>query len=236
MAPATLADAAGEVAFSADKAEALSTDTTTVEWLNLIGGESLGIVEKYLDQALADTFIPYPNVLGDLISAEDATARYENLKAFYAERGHFWAGNGPYILDDVFLTEQVATVVYNPMYPYDSDRWAAFAAPKLAEVEVEGEGSVVLGTDFVFDVTVTFEGEAYPDADITRVFGLVYDGTGALVAEVDAELVEDGMYTVTVPADVSAEMEAGASKVEVVVVPTVVATPTFVAFEFVAVE
>lgn len=236
MAAASLADAAGEVAFSADKAEALSTETTSVEWLNLIGGESLGVVEKYLDQALADSHVPYPNALGDLISAEEAAARYENLKAFYGEYGHFWASNGPYILKDVFLTEQVATVVYNPDYPFDSDRWAAFGAPKLAEVEVEGEGSVVLGTDVVFDVAVTFEGEAYPDAEITRVFGLVYDGTGALVAEIDAELVEDGAYTVTIPADVSAEMEAGASKVEVVVVPTVVATPTFVAFEFVAIE
>src|SRR5690606_26804068 len=32
MAAGALADAAGEVAFSADKAEAKSTDTTTVEW------------------------------------------------------------------------------------------------------------------------------------------------------------------------------------------------------------
>jgi hypothetical protein len=106
----------------------------------------------------------------------------------------------------------------------------------LAEVEVEGEGSVVLGTEVVFDVYVTFEGAAYPDADITRAFGLLYDSSGAIVAEIDAVLVEDGHYTITVPADVTAAMLAGASKLEAVVVPSVVAVPAFVAFEFVTIE
>jgi len=236
MAISSLADAAGEVAYSADKAEALSTDTTTIEWLNLIGGPSLDILATHLDEAIADSHIPYASVLGDYISAEEALARYENLKAFYEEYGHFWVSNGPYILDEVHLTEQVATVSYNPDYPFASDRWAAFGAPKLAEVVVEGEGSVVLGSEVVFDVYVTFEGEAYPDADITRVFGLLYDSTGSIVSEIEAVLVEDGHYTITVPADVSAEMVAGASKLEAVVVPSVVAVPAFVSFEFVTIE
>ncbi len=236
MALSSMADAAGEVAYSADKAEALSTETTTVEWLNLIGGPSLDILATHLDQAMADSFIPYASVLGDYISAEEALARYESLKAFYEEYGHFWVSNGPYILDEVYLTEQVATVAYNPDYPFASDKWAAFGTPMLADVEVDGEGSVVLGSEVVFDVFVTFEGAAYPDADITRVFGLLYDSTGAIVAELDAVLVEDGHYTITIPADVSAAMVAGASKLEAVVVPSVVAVPTFVTFEFVTIE
>lgn len=117
-----------------------------------------------------------------------------------------------------------------------ADRWSSFGAPQLADLEVEGEGSVILGEEIVFDLYVTFEGDPYPDADMSRVFGLLYDATGAIVAEIDAEFVEDGYYTVTVPADISAEMEAGASKLEAVVVPSVVAIPTFVTFEFVTIE
>jgi hypothetical protein len=231
-----LADAAGEVAFSADKAEASSTDTKTVEWLSLIGGPSLEILTNTADQAIVDQYIPYANVLSDYITAEEAVARYENAKAFFDTYGHYSIGSGPYILESVFLTEKIATLVYNPMFPDASDKWARFGAPKVADVVVDGEATVVLGDEIVFDVFVTFEGEAYPSDEIKGVTGLLYDATGQIVEVLDAELAEEGHYTITVPAELSATMVAGASKVEAVVVALPVAIPSFVAFEFVTVE
>ncbi len=236
LAAAALADEAGEVAFSADKAEEFSTETTTVEWLSYIGGPSLEIISNYLDQAIADEYVPYASVLADYITPEDAVARYQAAKDFFAEYGHYWIGMGPYILDEVFLTEKVATLIPNPDFPDLADKWARFGAPKIPEVEVEGEGSVILGEEFVFDVFVTFEGEAYPGEEIKEVKGLLYDATNQIVQVIPGELVEDGQYTITVPAEVSAEMEAGASKIEVVVVSNVVAIPNFNAFEFVTIE
>ena len=236
MAAASLADAAGEVAFSSDKADANSSETKTVEWLSLVGGPSLEILTKYLDQAIADKYVPYPNVLSAYITPDEAVARYQAAKDFYAKYGHYMIGNGPYILSEVFLTEKVATLVNNPDYVDLSDVWARFSTPKIAELEVEGEGSVVVGSEFTFDVFVTFDGEAYPAADVKQVIGLLYDATGQIVKVLDGELVEDGHYVITVPADLSATMEAGASKLEAVVVPYVVAIPTFVGFEFVTVK
>lgn len=236
IAAASLADAGGEIAFSADKADALSTETTTVEWFSQVGGPSLAILEKYLDQAIADQYVPYASVLSEYITPEEAVDRYQKAKDFYAEYGHFLIGNGPYILSEVFLTEKVATLIQNPDYIDLSDRWARFGAPKVAEIEVDGEGSIVLGTEFVFDVYVTFEGEPYEGDEIKEVVGLLYDATGQIVKVLAGELVEDGYYTITVPADLSATMEAGASKIEAVVVPYVVAIPTFSAFEFVTVK
>jgi len=236
MAAASLADAAGELAFSADKADANSTDTTTVEWLSLVGGPSLKILDKYLDQAIADKHVPYAGILGKYITAEDAVARYQAAKAFYDKFNHFMVGNGPYILGEVYLTEKVATLVNNPNYIDLSDRWNQFSEPRLAVVEVDGAGSAPLSAAIVFDVFVTFDGDPYPADDIKEVKGLLYDATGAIVAVLDAELVEDGYYTVTVPADVAAKMEAGASKIDIVVVSKVVAIPTFYAFEFVTIK
>jgi len=233
---ASLADAAGELAFSADKADAKSTETATVEWLSLVGGPSLGILEKYLDQAIAEQYVPYASVLGAYITPEDAAARYQAAKDFYAKYDHFMIGNGPYILGEVYLTEKVATLVNNPDYIDLSDRWARFSTPKMVEVEVDGEGSVTVGSEIVFDVFATFAGDVYPAEEIKEVKGLIYDATGAIVAVLAAELVEDGQYVLTVPADVSAKMEAGASKVDIVVVSKVVAIPTFYTFEFVTVK
>jgi peptide/nickel transport system substrate-binding protein len=237
MAMGALGDMEGTVAYSADKADAESTDTNTVEWLSFIGGPSLEVMNDMADKGIEEQFIPYANVLADYITPEEAVARYENAKAFYDEYGHFNIGTGPYILEEVFLTEKVATLVYNPEFPDRTDKWyGRYGAPKVAEVAVEGPGSVVVGEEAVFDVYVTFEGEAYAADEIKTVTGLLYDGTGQIVQVIDAELVEDGHYTVTVPADMSAEMEAGASKLEAVVVPLPVAIPSFQALEFVTVE
>jgi peptide/nickel transport system substrate-binding protein len=237
MAIGALGDMEGTVAYSADKAEAESTDTQTVEWLSFIGGPSLEVMNAMADKAIEEQFIPYANVLADYITPEEAVARYENAKAFYEEYGHFNIGSGPYILEEVFLTEKVATLVYNPMFPDPTDKWyGKYGDPKVAEVVVEGPGTVIVGEEAVFDVYVEFQGEIYPADEIKSVTGLLYDGTGQIVDTIEAVLVEDGHYTVTVPADLSAIMEAGASKLEAVVVPLPVAIPSFQALEFVTVE
>ncbi len=236
LAAASRADEAGELAFSADKADATSTDTHTVEWFSQVGGPSLEILSNWLDTSIEESYVPYANAMAAYLTPEEAVARYENAKAFFAKYGHYNIGTGPYILKDAFLTEKVATLINNPDFPDLADKWARYGAPKVAAVEVEGEGSVVLGGEFSFDVYVTFKGAAYPADEIKEVKGLLYDATGQIVKVIDGVLVEDGHYTITVPADVAASMEAGASKLEAVVVSNVVAIPSFSAFEFVTVK
>ncbi len=236
LAAAARADEAGELAFSADKADAKSTETTTVEWFSTIGGPSLEILSTWLDTSIEEAYIPYADVLSMYITPEEATARYENAKAFFAEYGHYNIGSGPYILSEVYLTEKIATLIPFADFPDLSDKWARFGAPKVANIELDGEGSVVLGGEFAFDVMVTFEGEVYPADEIKEVKGLLYDATGQIVSVINGVLVEDGYYTITVPADVSAAMEAGASKLEAVVVPFTVAIPSFTSLEFVTVK
>lgn len=171
-----------------------------------------------------------------MITPEEVAARIENAKAFYSEYGHYNIGTGPYILGEIYLTEKVATLVQNPDHADLSDKWRQFGDPKVAVIELDGEASVVLGSDILFDVFVTFDGKAYPAAEIKEVKGLLYDSTGLIVKVLVGELVEDGHYTITVPADVSAAMQAGASKLEAVVVPITVAIPSFVALQFVTIK
>ena len=236
LAAGAMADAAGQVAFSADKADASSSDTATVEWLNLIGGPSLDILDATMQTAIDEAYIPYANVLSAYITPEEAAARFANAKAFFAEYGHFNIGTGPYILNEVYLTEKVGTLIANPNFPDLADKWRQFGDPKVAEVELDGEASVTLGSEIVFDVFVTFEGDVYPSEEIKEVKGLLYDATGQIVKVLVGVMVEEGHYTITVPADVSGMMEAGAAKLEAVVVPLPVAIPSFIALEFVTVK
>lgn len=230
MAVAALADENGELAFSADKA-----DAKEIEWTNFIGGPSLEIMAKYLDQAEAESYIPYAATLGEYITADEAAARYANLKQWYADHNHFWVGTGPYYLDKVFLTEKTGTLKQFAEHADPSDRWAGFGEPKVAEVEVDGAGQATLGSEFTFDVFVTFEGEPYAGDEIKLVKAMLYDATGAIVYVTEGEFVADGQYLVTIPVEITSALEAGASKMEVAVIPYPVSIPTFAAFEFVTI-
>lgn len=226
-----LAEAGGELgqlAYGAAKAEAKQ-----VEWMSFVGGPSLEILTKYLDQAAAESYIPYAPTLSAYITPEEAAARYANYKAWFEKQGHYWVATGPYYLDKVFTTEKTVTLKHNPDFVDLADEWAGFASPKIAEAEVDGEGRVTIGTEAVFDVFVTFGGEAYPADELAQVKYLLFDATGVLVTVGEAEAVADGQYMVTLSAEDTAKLAEGSNKLEVVVVSKLVSIPTFVDFQFV---
>ena len=225
---ANLAEAAGESAYTIDKAEPAGIEQTSY-----IGGPTLEILSAKLDAAAAESLIPYAPTMGAYVTAEEAAARYANLKAFYAEHNHYWMGTGPYVLDKVFLTEKTLTLKQNADYADLSDRWATFGVPMVAEVEVDGPGQVTIGQEATFDVFVTFNGEPYLDSNVKYVKVMLYDATGATVLVTEATLVEEGKYSVTLTAEDTGKLSAGSNKLEVAVVPSVVNQPTFAAVEFV---
>lgn len=225
-----LAEANKEIAYTSDKA-----DTLQVEQTSWVGGPSLEILTKYLEQATGESYIPYEPTLGQYITKEEADLRYANLKKWYDAHGHFWVGMGPYYLDQVFTTEKTAVLKNNPDFPDLANRWARFSEPKFAETVLDGPAQVKAGEEAVFDATVTFKDQPYPQSDIQGVKYILYDSTGAVVETGDATAVADGHYQVTLSADTTSKLSAGASRLEVAVVPIPVAVPSFTSLDFVAV-
>jgi len=228
LAIANAAEAAGELAYGVEKAGA-----ATIEQTSFVGGPALEILAKYLDQAIADKLIPYAPTMSQYVTPEEAVARYEALKAWYAEHGHFWVGTGPYYLDKAFLTEQTLTLKSFADFPDLADRWARFAEPKIADVVLDGPGQVKIGEEATYDVSVTFKDAAYPSAEIKQVKFLLYNAKSEIVTVGEAALVEEGMYSIVLPADVTSKLEAGSNKLEIAVIPLVVSVPTFASLDFV---
>ena len=228
LAIGNLAEENGELAYGTEKAGAASIEQTS-----FVGGPSLEILAKYLDQAIADSYIPYAPTMGQYVKPEEAKARYEALKAWYTAHGHFMVGTGPYYLDKAYLTESSAVLKSFADYPDLADRWSIYSTPKIAEVTLDGAGQVKIGDAATFDVTVTFEGNPYPAAEIKQVKYLLYDATGTIVAVGQATPVEDGKYTVDLATDVTSKLAAGTNKLELAVVPSVVSVPTFTSIDFV---
>ncbi|HVM72283.1 MAG TPA: ABC transporter substrate-binding protein [Anaerolineales bacterium] len=230
LAVSNLAEAAGELAYSTDKATAKK-----IEWTNYVGGPSLDVLSKYLDQAISQKYIPYAPTLGKYITADDAVAAYNNLKTWYGAHQNFWVGTGPYILDKASTTEKTATMTRYDKFAYSSDQWSAFSTPKVAVVAVDGPAQVTTGQEGDFNVSVTFNNAPYPSAEVTSVKYLLFDATNTIVNQGDATMAAEGSYKVALTADVTGKLTAGSDKLVIVVVAKPVAIPTFFTQQFVTV-
>jgi len=225
-----LAESEEELAFSADKADALQ-----VEWMNYIAGPSLEILANHLTESSAEGYIPYAPTLSEYITAEDAQARWSNLQSWYDDKGHFWVGTGPMYLEAAFPVEGNVQLLRNPDYPDAADKWLRFTEPQIATVEIDSGGRVTIGDEATFDVLVSFKDAPYAIAGIDEVKYLVFGANGDLVQTGPATAVEDGLWQVTLSAEDTAKLEAGTNRLEVAVVPIAVSIPTFATVEFVTV-
>ena len=231
LAIASAAEANGELAYSGDKA-----DANEVEWTSFIAGPSLDILKTYLDDAAANDTIPYENVMSNYVADGEAAARYANLANFYDTYGHFWVGTGPFIITEVDTTNKTAVLVKYEDYPDSADKWAIFGQPMLADVEIDGDAQVVKGQDAIFDAYVTFNGDPYPSDQIAKVSYLVFDENGNLMTQGEAEMTEEGAYSITIPGDVTGGFSAGSLNLQVVAVSNAVAVPGVGSMDFVVVE
>jgi peptide/nickel transport system substrate-binding protein len=233
LAIGNMADGAGELAWSTGKSA-----LKEVDWMSFIGGPSLEILAKYLDQAIAEVTIPYAPTMSAYITADDAAARYAGLKAWYADKGHFWVGTGPYYLDAVDLNGFTAVVKNNPEFPDLADRWSAFGIPPMGEAALDGPAQVKIGAETVFTATITNKntGAAYPTADVKEVKFLLYNDKGETVyVGVGVATADEGVFTLTIPADVAALLVAGTGRIEVAGVLIPVAIPAFTSLDYVVV-
>jgi peptide/nickel transport system substrate-binding protein len=229
LTPAIMAEMDERLAFSQDKALALE-----VEWTSMIAGPSLDIQVEYLNQVAESGEFPFAATLGEYITAEEATARYENLQAWHAARRHLWIGTGVFFVEQVFPVEGTITLARYADYIFPSDEFSGFGEPMIAVATVDGPTLVTAGEEAVFDVFITFGDDPYPAEDLDSVSYTIFDAAGEMVADGEAEMVAEGQYEIVLTAEESANLDAGASRLTVAVSSRAVSLPTFVTYEFVA--
>lgn len=226
------AESAHEIAYSESKASELNVEQTS-----LIGGPSLEILGKHLDQLIAEGTIPYEPTLGQYINKDQAIARYKALKAHFDTYGNYWQGVGPYFLKSVDLNGKSLVMAHFDQYPDPADRWSMYSAPKISDVEIEGPADGVKGgSEAEFNIYVTFDGQPYEQDEIKEVKFLVYDAENNVVIIDTAEAVEDGHYVIKFSGEDTAKFGNGSTKLEVAVISLSVAQPTFQSIEFVTAQ
>ena len=131
--PAYLAQVDNALKFSTT-----DSDGAAVLKTSRIAGESLEIQKQYLDKAAAEKYIPFPEVMGQYVTADEAAARYANLAAFYDTHKHMWVGTGLLYIDQVFPVEGSMVLKYFADYPDLAEKWSGFSQAKVSTVVVDG--------------------------------------------------------------------------------------------------
>lgn len=223
-----LAEEAGEMAYTAAKAQ--ENDT---EWTSFIAGPCMELLSAHLTEAISTTFVPYAPTFSEFVTEEEVAERYANLQEWYRTRGHFWVGTGPYYLERAFPVE--GTVILRRFLDYadPATKWERFAAAPIADVELDGPGMVNQGKEAVYEVWVEFNDAPYPADDISEVKYLLFDSAGELAVVDAAAMVEEGLYEIKLTSEQTAKLAEGSTRLEVVVVSKTVAVPSSAALQLV---
>jgi peptide/nickel transport system substrate-binding protein len=230
LALGVLAERNRELAFSASKADRLK-----VEWMSYIGGPSLAVLERQLAAALKEGVIPYAKTMGEYVSRQQATDRYERLRAWKQARGHFWVGNGPFYLHSVYPAQKIVVIRRSELFLDPAEKWVRFVEPRIAEVEVSGSRMLKAGSRAEIKVQVSFQGKPYPAQDVESVRFLLFNARGELVESGNAEPVREGEWRIVLNPGLTARLPLGSNRLEVIVTSRAVALPSFKSFRFVTV-
>jgi peptide/nickel transport system substrate-binding protein len=222
-----LAERGGDLAFSSNKA-----DREEVNWMSLVAGPSLPVLARHLAAAQRQGFVPFPEVLGDLLRDGEVADRYRALDDWYQSRGHFWVGDGPFYLHSVHPVERNVVLRRYEDFPDPADKWLRFTRPEIPELELGGPMMVEAGDAVDFELRITLAGEPYPSEDIESVQFLLFDGSGELALKGDVEAEAEGLWMVRLTPEQLAPLGTGANSVEVAVTSRRVALPAFASHAF----
>ncbi len=199
------------IGYTWTKAKATKVDG---EWMNYIAGASLAVLEDALDASNATSYRPL--LASEYVSVEEATERYSNLESWYDDKGHFWVTSGPYYLDQADFIAHIAVVKAFRDYQFKADRWAWLTTPPIPESSVElpeivagMSGTVVPGVNASFILTLSSDGEPYPNDRIDFVKYLVINSAGGVLVDGDAIAGAEGEWTITLNQSTTLKMMEG---------------------------
>jgi peptide/nickel transport system substrate-binding protein len=210
----------GLLAYSSYKSEELE-----IEWMNYLGGPSEAILKAQLDEAISSKYVPFGGIVNDYLTTEEITTRYENLKNWYDEKGHFWVGSGPFYLDQADFVGHSAVIKAFRDYPFKADRFGYLTEPPIPVSSVDVPDNIIPSLGAVIDFELNYKGEPYPNDKIELAKYMVLDSAGNIITVGNAEPAAEGKWLIGLDSTETARLSAGSYRLVTVALSTEVAKP-----------
>ena len=200
-----------------DRAEFSDTEAQAhgVPWLSLVDPDDVALVREYLTSFLEEGTVP---AYMEGMDPEYYADRYRAAISWIDEYGHAFVNNGPFMLAS--LDNEAGTAVLSAFrdesYPYPQGVWSDFTDPAFPMV------TSVLAWNLVAEEPYSFT-TFTSNADTLRYF-LSYE-TGGLVYAGEINATASGTNTITVPAEVTAGVDACSLALRVIALSETVAIP-----------
>ena len=203
------------------------------EQIDMISPEHLKDVKSSIQTMMDKDYIPaYWNGLDEYKpSTDDADARYNATITWMDEHGHFVISNGPFYLES-YDPEHFFAILEafwtDPTYPYEPSYWREnvfITLPVIEDIEAPAAVNIAEPTDVHLNISVTLAGE--PAENVT-VEIIMRNPEGIVIYTAEAEMVEPGLYRVTIPADVFEGLTPGSYTIEVRVTYKGIPVTTFI--------
>jgi peptide/nickel transport system substrate-binding protein len=188
-------------------------------WLDLVWNpRSIEAV----DRAFADlqTNITVPRGMEPFITPEEAADRYAAAKDFRDRYEHWYASNGPFLLQKVDVNARGTTMVaFRDGYPFPSSKWDHLLSIRGPDV-VFGSfpGSLIGGRGAILPFSTTLDGEP-SDPQATRWI-LRKTGTNLMLLSGVATRMDTGEYAVQLLSTLTHGLESGDHELLVIVTGT----------------
>jgi peptide/nickel transport system substrate-binding protein len=198
---AAVAEEAGDLAFSESKANTLG-----VPWANFLHGDTLGILSANLANFNIADYIPYANTLENYITPQEADQRWINLDGWFASKGHFWVGSGPFYVDEYDWNAQTLTLSRFENFPDPSDKWEQFQEGSIHALAIDypygapGSTFVILGQYYPPNT----EAEVYINEELVGTVLTDANGEFSLTLTMDPDS-EFGFYIIKVTTEEQVE-------------------------------
>ena len=155
--------------------------------------------------------------IGAVITQAEATARYASAEAFRDSWGHWYASNGPFVLQLLDPTfRQSVMVAFRDGYPFKPDHWDFLTDKNVPDTAFGAfPDSLLAGSAATLDVTTTLAGAP---ADPNTVSWFVRQvATGAIPLRGDAIRLGAGQFEVQLLSTLTVGLETGAYELVVLV-------------------
>jgi peptide/nickel transport system substrate-binding protein len=200
----------GKAAFSRSEATAKGT-----VWYDPIIKEHAEMIKTELQKMKQENFVPAS--LREVVTPEQAAARYDAAIEWIDTRGHAVVSNGGFYLDSFNTAGDTITIraFRDSSYPFESGHWSDFQDPKIADIgRVDVPRSVGIGQELTGAVDVTVAGEPSSNAD---VYYFVSDRNGALITKGQAVANDTGKFHFELPSNETEKLMAGPNELKLFV-------------------